>query len=255
MKTCSKCKILKNDNDFYKNNYRCKQCYSEYYLKNKNSIQIVKRKWREKNSEYLSNKFKEYRKIHRLKLNQQVKKWAKNNLDKKRIHDNRRQKKNSLINKEIINQLKSKPCKDCNKIFPSQCMHFDHLKDKKYNIGNIISHSTLKLNAEISKCEVVCGNCHANRTINRIGIGNYYKLSINGKFIRDYKTQNNTCIDCKKQYNYWQLQFDHVPERGKKIFNISVYFGKSLDEVKIEIAKCDLVCTNCHLIRTYILRK
>lgn len=46
------------------------------------------------------------------------------------------------------------------------------------------------------------------------------------------------------------MDFDHV--RGKKSFNIGG--GKmgtpSFEAIEVEIAKCDLVCANCHRIRT-----
>jgi hypothetical protein len=48
------------------------------------------------------------------------------------------------------------------------------------------------------------------------------------------------------------MQFDHVPGRGKKDFSIGSE-GRSFSEQKVkdEIAKCDVVCSNCHDDRTY----
>jgi hypothetical protein len=46
------------------------------------------------------------------------------------------------------------------------------------------------------------------------------------------------------------MQWDHVPERGPKLFNLSrADYG--MEKVLAEIAKCDLVCANCHAIRTW----
>ncbi len=52
------------------------------------------------------------------------------------------------------------------------------------------------------------------------------------------------------------MQFDHLPERPKKRFNISSITNKgySLKTVKAEIEKCEVVCANCHSNRTYIRR-
>jgi hypothetical protein len=47
------------------------------------------------------------------------------------------------------------------------------------------------------------------------------------------------------------MHFDHV--RGEKLFNISrcAWHGITLAKLKVEIAKCDVVCANCHAIRTH----
>lgn len=56
------------------------------------------------------------------------------------------------------------------------------------------------------------------------------------------------CADCGIQYQPWQMQFDHV--RGEKLFGISD-FRASEAAVIAEVAKCDVVCANCHADRTY----
>jgi len=46
------------------------------------------------------------------------------------------------------------------------------------------------------------------------------------------------------------MDFDHV--RGEKVLSISamVHKGFSWESILAEIAKCDVVCSNCHRIRT-----
>lgn len=68
------------------------------------------------------------------------------------------------------------------------------------------------------------------------------------------KLKSNPCVDCGNSYPYYVMEFDHVPERGKKINNISCFIGnRSINSktVQDELAKCDLVCANCHSIRTH----
>ena len=36
-----------------------------------------------------------------------------------------------------------------------------------------------------------------------------------------------------------------------KSFEISTNSGKSLEDIKKEIEKCEIVCSNCHRIRTH----
>lgn len=82
-----------------------------------------------------------------------------------------------------------------------------------------------------------------------------YKASLNKsqqrkqEFINRMKSR--PCLDCGIQYNPWIMQFDHrVPI--EKSFNIAEKkncFG--YDVLEKEMAKCDVVCANCHAERTH----
>lgn len=65
--------------------------------------------------------------------------------------------------------------------------------------------------------------------------------------------KNGPCTDCQIHYPYYVMQFDHV--RGKKRFNIAHAKSYSDKVILEEIAKCDLVCANCHAKRTYLRRQ
>lgn len=67
----------------------------------------------------------------------------------------------------MVAALKDVPCTDCGLRYPSYVMHFDHVKEGKVlNIANslMILGRLDRLLDEIAKCEVVCANCHAERT-------------------------------------------------------------------------------------------
>ena len=64
--------------------------------------------------------------------------------------------------------------------------------------------------------------------------------------------ENKPCFDCGNKYPSYVMQFDHVPGRGEKKGPVSkMWRVNSKDVVLEEISKCDLVCANCHSIRTY----
>lgn len=71
------------------------------------------------------------------------------------------------------------------------------------------------------------------------------------KYIYDYLT-TNCCADCGCS-NWLLLQFDHRDPKSKE-FSISAicnnYVGGLTSLIK-EIAKCDVVCANCHVLRTF----
>lgn len=59
------------------------------------------------------------------------------------------------------------------------------------------------------------------------------------------------CADCKQQYPYYVMQFDHV--LGDKVAAVATMINQKRGRKAIEeeIAKCEIVCANCHAIRTY----
>ncbi len=69
------------------------------------------------------------------------------------------------------------------------------------------------------------------------------------KYIQEYK-QGKKCVDCKEDYPYWILEFDHLKD---KKFTIGQFWNYtvSLEKLKKEIKKCEVVCANCHKNRTY----
>lgn len=72
------------------------------------------------------------------------------------------------------------------------------------------------------------------------------------KWIQDIK-RNTPCKDCGKIYEPYCMDYDHIPEKGKKIKCISRMVLESCPQQDIlnEIAKCDLICLLCHNKRTF----
>lgn len=70
------------------------------------------------------------------------------------------------------------------------------------------------------------------------------------EFINQVK--DRPCMDCGVKYPPPVMQFDHRDPSTKK-FTISQFAGgdANLEAIKEEIAKCDVVCANCHAIRTW----
>jgi hypothetical protein len=57
------------------------------------------------------------------------------------------------------------------------------------------------------------------------------------------------CLDCGGEFPLCCYDFDHR-NPFEKAFAISAKMGRPLEELKKEADKCDLVCRNCHAIRT-----
>lgn len=65
-----------------------------------------------------------------------------------------------------------------------------------------------------------------------------------------YKEKHG-CYDCHNLFPHYILEFDHKPQYKKldNVYRVLRAYGEKAawDEIK----KCDVVCANCHKMRTY----
>src|SRR5881409_2593894 len=60
------------------------------------------------------------------------------------------------------------------------------------------------------------------------------------------------CNDCGETFAPYVMQFDHRDPSTKKFWlTSSRAILKNRQELIAEVEKCDIVCANCHAIRTY----
>ena len=87
----------------------------------------------------------------------------KNDPEYKARHYASKQKR-KIENKEKLTQLKQKiPCSACAEYHPACCMDYHHLDSsvKEKGVSQMIQgNSWQKIEEEISKCILVCANCH-----------------------------------------------------------------------------------------------
>ena len=72
------------------------------------------------------------------------------------------------------------------------------------------------------------------------------------RLIDDYKLERG-CVDCGWRLHPRALEFDHLPG-SVKVANIASMISRtqySIEQIRAEMAKCEVVCANCHRIRTY----
>lgn len=88
-------------------------------------------------------------------------------MSKNRATQRRHNLKVAERRKSIIRDSKTAPCADCGVSYPSYVMDFDHVRGvKEFEIGKSRTpiKSPDKIRAEIAKCDIVCANCHRERT-------------------------------------------------------------------------------------------
>lgn len=62
-----------------------------------------------------------------------------------------------------------------------------------------------------------------------------------------WSLKNKPCTDCHLEYPPYVMQFDHV--RGEKYKAVGQLTKRT--EIFEEVKKCEVVCANCHAIRTW----
>ena len=190
-------------------------------------------------------------------------------IDSKRTKSQNERKRNgsvrSLCQKQnmyaFIDTLKAFPCKDCDLQYEPECMDFDHIRKKIYNISRLVQQRYSKkfILQEIEKCELVCVLCHRLRTYKRtiqnapLRLIDPSQKQITARAKREYKKKIvntlklNPCSKCGNSYESCQMDFDHIdPDSKFEWITNLVRGGYSIDILQIELDKCRLLCALCH---------
>ncbi len=91
----------------------------------------------------------------------------------KQVYLDRATSRNACVNTEnkqrLYAYLSSHPCVDCGET-DIRVLEFDHVRgDKTLTIARLLDYATswATIEAEITKCEVRCANCHRRKTLER----------------------------------------------------------------------------------------
>ena len=141
-KLCKKCNIKKDISCFYKGRSICKFCLSKIYKEwSKNPeirkrLNLKQREWRKKNFEH----YKEY--------------------ERKRAIRRRKELEKELLENGMI-KIKCVRC-NYNKCIVALEYHHKEKGEKDFSISQaLVQHKSIdKIKKEISKCVILCANCH-----------------------------------------------------------------------------------------------
>jgi hypothetical protein len=94
-----------------------------------------------------------------------------------------------------------------------------------------------------------CKQCYGARVARTPSLTDRMHWKAAKELVQAHK--HSPCADCGQRFFPAAMDFDHVPGRGKKLFSLS-RVPRAADEtmVRREMKKCDLVCSNCHRVRT-----
>ena len=165
----------------------------------------------------------------------------------------------------IVNEWKQQGCIDCG-YEDIRAIDPDHLdgETKAGHLSRLVTMcaSAARIRAELAKCVARCARCHRRvtqqqrpcewRTATRLPPS--WQRRLDRQDLNDLIKILHGCSDCG--WNLWArgLDWDHV--RGIKIAGISklIADGRPWVEVLAEMGKCEVVCANCHRIRTALRR-
>jgi len=161
----------------------------------------------------------------------------------------------------IIDDWKKQGCVDCG-YDDVRAIDPDHVNpaDKHDNVSRMIQMcaSAARIRAELAKCVPRCARCHRLKTTadNPCAWRSAKKLPpswrrrLERQDVNDLVKVMNGCTDCG--WNEWArgLDWDHV--RGEKVAGVAglIANGRPWIEVLVEMDKCEVVCANCHRLRT-----
>lgn len=161
----------------------------------------------------------------------------------------------------IVDVWKATGCVDCG-YKDIRAIDPDHVSGVKVNhVPRLVQlcASEARIREELAKCEPRCARCHRARTREqrlsrwrRTGERSppSWQRRLDTQDVNDIVKVALGCLDCGWRGEPRALDWDHV--RGTKVTSISIMIanGAPFGDILTELAKCELVCANCHRIRT-----
>jgi hypothetical protein len=134
--------------------------------------------------------------------------------------------------------------------------------------GKVQLKSEKTLLREVAKCDVVCANCHRVRTQRQRASfswswpqgGDSPRLAAKTEIrLRQVELLTRLCcvpcLDCAGSFPSFVMELDQRDPQTKRAL-VSRMAGRASDRrILDEVAKCDVVCSNCHRNRTFARRQ
>jgi hypothetical protein len=130
-KMCSKCRTLKSTDEF---NFRHRETGVRHSYCRDCGKQLTQKHYRSQKQQYLDRNSQAY-----------------------------------TERRQMVVDAKSYPCADCGIQYPYYVMDFDHRDGslKRFALNSVHRRTKQAILSEIEKCDIVCSNCHRERTYQR----------------------------------------------------------------------------------------
>lgn len=182
------------------------------------------------------NKQQEFQRLHYKKYKDRFVQRTRDRRKANRLYVNEYKKSNICVKCGTSNYL---------------VLDFHHVNpsDKTKEISELVKQSNIKkIKEEIIKCQLLCANCHRIEHYKHDTIRCDYKNQIHDS-VKQIKIEAG-CKCCGIK-DYRVLEFHHT-DSSTKIATVATLCRKvkkcDVELVFDEIAKCDVVCANCHRV-------
>lgn len=139
-------------------------------------------------------------------------------------------------------------CVECGYAHAIAALEFHHrdASTKHFSIAKF-NGSNVKLRAEAAKCDLLCANCHRRRHAAIAAYSDPVAASARRRLKQQaVDTLGGRCEGCDREYPLTIFEFHHR-DRATKDFGISEDgLIRRWDDIEAELAKCVLLCVNCH---------
>lgn len=132
-------------------------------------------------------------------------------------------------------------CRRCEQLLPIENFH----RDKRSKDGRLSICNTCTV-ARVRAWQIETGRrSYVPNTRRRT---NLYSQEFRKQYLDDIR--NVPCKDCGGRFPTVAMDFDHLPGSTKSFGIMNGWRWRGWDLMLAEIAKCEIVCSNCHRVRT-----
>jgi hypothetical protein len=138
---------------------------------------------------------------------------------------------------------------DCGYARCVAALEFHHRdpRTKKFGLGQF-DGSLARLLAEAEKCDLLCANCHRLRhaAILVVRIGDDLADVRRSRKAKAVAMMGGVCFGCERGNAHEVFEFHHLNALDKEFGISQDGVSRSWLKVAAELAKCVMLCANCH---------
>jgi hypothetical protein len=139
-------------------------------------------------------------------------------------------------------------CEECGYNAAAAALEFHHRdavsKEFQISYGSV---SRIRLWAEAAKCDLLCANCHRLRHLSGPKDGERKTVELRRERKRRAVVMlGSACRGCRLEFPARLFEFHHLDARTKDFAISADGILRSWKKIEAELAKCVLLCANCH---------
>lgn len=154
-------------------------------------------------------------------------------------------------------------CIDCGYREHPAALDFDHVRGSKRGSVSVLATgcSWNTILDEIKKCVVRCAVCHRIKTHKNPQERGYSPRVKMSPWVAARRAElraicdsakSDPCSKCGRSFTGVAMDFDHIdPLLKKRNISRMIHSEISLEKFRGELAKCRLLCANCHRVETH----